>query len=120
MAATIDNVKKELAADRGQEEREILAGETLQWLAALPADVRPQHLPTKFPRMANMLGCRWADRQACLAYLDDLLIDKRGTRRGFPLEIVEELASLKNYFQTVVYPAPQTVWDEVAERHRIK
>jgi hypothetical protein len=48
------------------------------------------------------------------------MIDKRGTRRGLPDEILEELATLKNYFQTVVYPVPQTVWDEIAERRGTK
>jgi hypothetical protein len=116
MAGAIDNIGYELAADAAVATSETLTRETIQWLAELPAEVMPQHLPLRFPRMANALHCRWADRKACLAYLDDLIIDKRGTRRGFPDEILEELATLKNYFQTAVYPVPQTVWDEIAER----
>jgi len=115
---TIDDVLRKGIADRKPQPPETLAVETVQWLAGLPADVRPRRLPILFPRIANRLGSRWSQRQTCLACLDDLLIDKRGTRRGFPLDIVVELAALKNYFETVLHSQPQTVWDEVAERRR--
>ena len=112
MPGAVENIGIEVAAE------EPLKGETFEWLAELPEEVRPNLLPLRFPRMANAISRRWVDRRACLAYLDDLMIDKRGNRRGFPDEIMEELVALKNYFQTVVYPVPQTVWDEVAARSR--
>ena len=117
---TIDDVLQKAIADRKPQPPETLAAETIRWLAGLPADVRPRRLPIQFPRIANRLGSRWSERQTCLVCLEDLLIDKRGTRRGFPLDIVVELAALKNYFETVVHSQPQTVWDEVAERRRAK
>ena len=49
---------------------------------------------------------------------DGKVIDKRGTRRGLPDEVADELATLKNYFETVLFPVPQTAWDEVAARGR--
>jgi hypothetical protein len=116
MAGAIDNIGFDLAPEATAGTSEQLTRETIQWLAELPPEVMPQHLSLRFPRMANALYLRWTDRHACSAYLDDLIIDKRGTRRGFPDEILEELATLKNYFQTVVYPVPQTVWDEIAQR----
>src|SRR5256885_562841 len=107
------------AASRGNRARhERLADETMRWLAGLPENVRPQQLPIRFPRIANALCLRWGNRDVCRTYLDDLLLDKRGTRQGLPSEVVEELATLKNFFETVLYPVPQTVWDEVAERRR--
>jgi hypothetical protein len=97
---------------------EILAPATFRWLAALPPKARPRLLPTQFARIANTLASKWSVRSDCLAYLDDLLIDKRGDRRGFPLALVLELAALKNYFETALHPAPQTVWGQIAERRR--
>jgi len=118
MSETLDQVADESASGRQQPPREALADETLRWLADLPENVRPQELPSRFPRMANRVCLRWIDRRACLAYLEDLLIDKRGTRQGLPSVVAEELATLKNYFETVLHPIPQTVWDEVAGRAR--
>ncbi len=106
------------AAHHRAAQDEPLEATTIHWLASLPADVRPRALPTQFVRIANGLCRRWPKEAACLAYFDDLLIDRRGGRRGFPIGIVLEIASLKNYFETVVHRAPQTVWDEVAGRRR--
>jgi hypothetical protein len=114
MPGAIENIGLEVATE------ETLKRDTFEWLAELPEEVRPNLLPVRFPRMANAISRRWIDRRACVTYLDDLIIDNRGTRRGFPDEIMDELVALKNYFQTVVYPVPQTVWDEVASRSRNK
>jgi hypothetical protein len=118
MADMLDQLEVDAPSHRGGPTREILADDTLRWLAALPDDVRPNELPLQFPRIANALAFRWINSDACRAYLEDLLLDKRGNRRGLPNVIAEELATLKNYFETVLFPVPQTVWDEVAERKR--
>jgi hypothetical protein len=118
VAATLEPINDASASSPEQHPREKLADETFRWLASLPEDIRPEEMPVRFPRFANALALRWIDRDACRAYLEDLLIDKRGTRRGLPSEVADELATLKNYVETVLYPAPQTVWDEIAERRR--
>lgn len=91
---------------------------TLAWLAKLPDALRPKVLPARFPHMANALAARWDDMVALRGYLDALLIDDRGNRQGLPDTVAEELAGLKDYFETVLHPVPQTVWDEVASRKR--
>ena len=91
---------------------------TMQWLAALPAAIRPKHLPVRFVRIANNLSDLWQDPRACNEYLHALLIDQRGGRHGFPNEVGLELAALKNYFETDVHASPQTVWDEIVGRRR--
>ena len=118
MAEMLEQLTDETAAGREQPARETLADATIHWLAELPEEIRPNELPVRFPRIANALAFRWVNRDACRAYLDDLLIDKRGTRRGLPSAVAEELATLKNYFETVLHPMPQTAWDEVAQRAR--
>lgn len=117
-AATPARIETDLVAQRRPSAPEALAPQTVQWLASLPGEVRPRVLPIQFARIANNLARGWRARAASLAYLDDLLIDKRGNRRGFPIGIVLELAALKNYFQTVLHPGPMTVWDEISSRQR--
>jgi len=106
------------AAARVDRPRETLADATEHWLAALPDVLRPRALPARFPHMANELARRWNDRARLAAYLDELLIDTRGNRRGLPNDVADEIASLKDYFETVLHPVPQTVWDEVAGRSK--
>ena len=111
-------VPDEFATRRRAQATETLSVEASRWLDELPPNVRPRRLPVEFARIANALSRRWGTPAACLAYFDDVLIDKRGNRRGFPMGIVLELAALKNYFQTFVHPAPRTVWDELSKRSR--
>jgi hypothetical protein len=42
-----------------------------------------------------------------------LLLDDRGNRQGFPKPIAAELAALKDYYDSVLHPTQQTVWDEI-------
>jgi hypothetical protein len=84
------------------------------WLAALPDTVRPTALAARYPRIANRLAVLWHKPVQANAYFDDLLIDKRGGRQGFPLPVVMELASLKAYYQSEVYPLPSDIWSDSA------
>lgn len=118
MAGALDRNDDTATAARRDQPHEQLADATTRWLATLPETLRPRALPVRFPHMANALARRWSDARAVRAYLDELLIDRRGNRQGLPLDIAEELATLKDYVETVVHPVPQTVWDEVAGRKR--
>jgi len=71
---------------------------TAQWAAALPSPVVPHALLSKFPRICNLLAVLWQDPASLRHYLDDLLVDKRGNRQGFPLEILRELVALRAYY----------------------
>jgi len=50
-----------------------------------------------FPRVANALARLWQDDIGLELYLDELLVDRRGGRRGFPPEIHNELLTLRAY-----------------------
>jgi hypothetical protein len=65
----------------------------------LPAEVRPVALLRQFPRIANVVARAWNDAAEIQAVLDDLLIDRRGGRQGFPLDVTEELLVLRDYYQ---------------------
>ena len=77
---------------------------TFKWMARLPHEVRPVALLRQFPRVANSLAAAWFDRAACRACLYDLLVDKRGNRRGFPADVEAELLALRHYFDERCYP----------------
>jgi hypothetical protein len=72
-----------------------LLAPTLRWVAKLPSNVRPLALLVTFPRVANLLASVWHDDNAGRAYIYDLLIDRRGTRNGFPEDVLDELLKLR-------------------------
>jgi hypothetical protein len=95
---------------------EALLPNTVQWMASLPATSRPKQLAVLFTRIANELARRWDHETRCADYLDDLLVDRRGTRSGFPVPVALEIAELKNLFESVLHPRAQTAWDDIAWR----
>ena len=76
----------------------------IKFLAALPVAVRPLKLGERYPRIVNTLGLLRAQPPSFRAYFDDLFVDTRGDRQGFPPDIKEELARLKIFFETAVWP----------------
>jgi hypothetical protein len=118
MAAILHESLEQLIARRRPQPPQQLHGDTIKWLAGLPADVRPTLLPIQFVRIANELARVWPAPRACLDYFDDLLIDRRGGRQGFPFDVALEIAGLKDHYETVVYPTSQTVWDLIIDLRR--
>ncbi len=82
---------------------------TARWHASLPLAVQPDVLRTCFPRIANCLAAGWHDRDTTKHYLDELLTDRRGGRKGFPAEVLEELHVLKTFYE-LLKPACDDVW----------
>jgi hypothetical protein len=80
---------KPLPSDRA------LTGATIDWVLALPPSLRPRQLCEQFPRVANAIATAWVDRAERDRVLDDLLIDRRGRRRGFPVSVVREVEALR-------------------------
>jgi len=74
-----------------------LAGATVEWAIALPAEVRPRELGTQFPRLANAIAAAWPNQELAIATLDKLLIDERGGRRGLPQSVQAELMRLQDF-----------------------
>ena len=75
-----------------------LLSSTIDWLASLPPNVRPLALATKYPRVANRIAKEWREPSGCRRDFDDLVYDKRGTRRGFPPDVYVELLALRDYY----------------------
>jgi len=75
-----------------------LLNPTLRWSASLPPSVRPLALLNRFPRLANIVAASWKEPLSFRAYLDDLLTDRRGGRKGLPPEVRAELDNLRRYY----------------------
>ena len=84
-------------ARRAPQRRAVLLDATTLWMAELPQAVRPIILARKFPRIANSIAELWRRGARCEEYLDTLVVDLRGDRTGFPLEVAQELTALRSY-----------------------
>ena len=76
---------------------------TLRWIVSLPGTVQPLALLQQFPRIANRLAQAWHDEVALAECFDDLLIDHRGGRQGFPPAVRRELSLLHEYMATRLF-----------------
>ena len=74
-----------------------LTGTTRRWLRELPARRRPLRLCQLYPRVANRLAWAWRDAALGTQVLDDLLVDRRGGREGFPRTVQRELQRLQEF-----------------------
>ncbi len=83
---------------------------TFAWASTLPLDIQPRTLLYKFPRIANLMAAMWQDPNSLRRYVDDLLVDNRGNRQGFPLEVLRELFKLRAYYDEL-HPGDAMPWD---------
>ncbi|MDQ2962132.1 MAG: hypothetical protein M3R31_03070 [Pseudomonadota bacterium] len=88
---------------------------TARWYASLPRVVQPQALRARLPRIANSLAAGWHDRHTTTRYFDDLLTDRRGDRKGFPADLLDELHRLKSFYE-VLEPTPDDIWRSASLR----
>ena len=70
---------------------------TQKWLEALPRRVQPHVLCDYYPRIANSLAAMWGDAEGLRSYFDGLFIDRRGGRKGFPPDVLNDLRVLRYY-----------------------
>lgn len=68
---------------------------TRRWAESLPELDRPTTVMRMYPRIANRIAAAWRDPNVAHAVLDDLLIDRRVSRRGFPPFVLAELLRIR-------------------------
>jgi hypothetical protein len=88
---------------------------TFAWASSLPIEIQPRTLMYMFPRIANLMAAMWQDPNSLRAYVDDLLVDKRGDRQGFPLEVLEELFKLRAHYDEL-HPGDAVPWGMVNKK----
>lgn len=86
------------AAKRTDTPDEPLSDEATAWMIELPDAVRPRQLALRYARIANRIAELWKEPVKCERFLDDLMTDQRGGRKGFPLAIASELATLHEHY----------------------
>lgn len=99
-------------AKRKDSSPEALSDATRAWLDELPHAVRPHQLALRYARLANRLCETWNEPAKCERLLDDLMIDRRGGRKGFPLAVANELATLRDHYFRL-HHAGRSAWEHV-------
>ena len=99
-----------------------LTKEATALLASLDDGVRPKELASRYPRIVNKIARDWRLPSQLDRYFQELLMDTRGNRQGFPLKIVMELSTLREHYTGMSGSArAASVWDanqSIFERHR--
>jgi hypothetical protein len=85
---------------------------SLEWIRSLPEGRRPLALASKYPRIVNVLALLWGDPAACKKYFDDLLVDHRGKRKGFPADVHRDLRMLRDHYHSLNPAGLQLAPDE--------
>ena len=107
--------KDRWAVQRAPEKPEdrILSLEALAWFDSLPQGVRPHNLAQRYPQICNRIVDRWKYPDLMIHFFDDLLLDSRVGRQGFPMMIAIEIARLKEHFLATLSTTKDDVWDRV-------
>jgi len=93
--------QQDWAQRRRSRPAESLLPATIRWMAGLPLAVRPCALGIAFPRIANLLARLWPNAAALTDYMTELLVDRRGGRKGFPVDVLLDLHKLRTYHSTL-------------------
>jgi hypothetical protein len=73
----------------------MLAGTTIDWLIAFPAESRPKALCDRFPHVANRLASDWSHKARSAQNVQELVTDARWGSAGFPALVQGELQQLR-------------------------
>jgi hypothetical protein len=114
--ATSDS-QPEWAGRRKAQPADALLPATRRWLDSFPPETRPQALAKQFPRVANLVAANWNNPKDCSAFIYSLLHDRRGGRRGFPREVMDDIIILRMYYARL-HPIVDWEASADADRHR--
>jgi len=67
----------------------------------------------RFPRVLNRLAEVWNDPTGAERCFQELLLDSRCTRAGFPSEVLIEIMALRTYNASRIFPKPVDPWQEM-------
>ena len=108
--ADASSPEKDWTGQRRAPPPEVLLPATAHWMSTLPVDFQPVAIAEAFPRIANQLAALWTRPDALTSQLNDLLVDTRGGRRGFPVRILRELHALRAYYAGL-HPDRRDLWN---------
>lgn len=93
-----------------------LSGDALRLLVKLDAKVGLQELSAQFPRVLNRIADAWCKPQQADRCFEELLLHSRGVRQGFPQSVISEIASLRHYYFTCMFPRRVDPWEQAMLR----
>ncbi len=73
----------------------------VRWMLSIPRRHRPRELAARFPHVVNRMALLWGKRDLVSRYFDDLMVDRRGNRQGFPREVTQEILALHGHFEAL-------------------
>jgi hypothetical protein len=73
---------------------QVLQSHAHHWLRRIPSGAHPKQLCRYFPRIANCIAAHWHDPLATGHLLTELMVDRRGGRRGFPPRVAADIMGL--------------------------
>lgn len=88
-----------------------LSETAIAFLGTLPTGVKPILLTIDCPHIVNKIADLWQRPIQLDRYFEELTIDGRGGRRGFPLGIAIEISNLREHYQSRVKPLKKSTWD---------
>jgi hypothetical protein len=89
----------------------------IAWLSELPQEVAPLVLANQFPRIVNRLSRFWDSPRMIDDYFQQLLMDRRGKRKGFQKRILDELQALADYHRALHKSDDHAdVWESIPYR----
>lgn len=71
------------------------------WLRTLPPQSCPSETAAQFPRIINRIARYWESPPMIETIFDELLVDRRRGRKGFPARIQAELRVLYAYYRSL-------------------
>jgi hypothetical protein len=96
-AKHIHHASEDWASHRKANPANVLLPGTVSWADSLPPKIRPVALMAQYPRIANLLALAWNDPKSWSACINDLLTDRRGSRQGFPKDVLDNLFDLLDH-----------------------
>jgi hypothetical protein len=97
----------------------VLLSETHVWLRQIPSAQLPKHLCRHHPHLVNRFAACWGDRARVEALVDELLVDRRGGRRGFSSRVQAELTQLERLHARFLLDPIGSARSLVPRRHRV-
>jgi hypothetical protein len=93
-----------------------LSGAALRLLVKLDTKIALHEVSVQYPRVLNRIAAAWESPLAAERCFDELLLDARGTRQGFPPSVVNQIASLWHHYETHVFRKRIDPWEQALLR----
>ncbi|MGB7183445.1 MAG: hypothetical protein WA888_11070 [Burkholderiaceae bacterium] len=106
-----DSRAKELVTNENNTPLPEMRRATEHWYSTLPDKVKPTALRCKFPHILEQIHRAWESPRQVHKLFSGLMVDDRGSRKGFPFAAIREVHALKDYYFEVLQPDAKHLLD---------